>query len=264
MTLHRITSITGTTALLIAGASLCADTTAHAEPSAPVAAKTIVLVHGAFADGSSWDKVIPALQTAGYNVVAVHEPLSSLADDVAATKRVIDAQPGPVLLVGHSYGGVVITEAGNSDKVSGLVYVAAFAPDAGESVQDLGAGKPAPEWTKKLIADPAGFLTLPGDVVSKDFAQDVSAADAKLITAKQGPIAAKAFGDKVKTPAWKTKPSWFVRAEADHMIDPAGQELMAKRAGSKLTSVKGASHVVMWSKPKDVIAVILAAASGKK
>jgi pimeloyl-ACP methyl ester carboxylesterase len=159
---------------------------------------------------------------------------------------------------------VVITEAGNSDKVSGLVYVAAFAPDAGESVQDLGAGKPAPEWNKKLILDPAGFLTLPAEVVSKDFAQDVSAADAKLITAKQGPIAAKAFGDKVKTPAWKTKPSWFVRAEQDHMIDPAGQELMAKRANSKLTTVKGASHVVMLSRPKEVAAVILAAASGKK
>jgi pimeloyl-ACP methyl ester carboxylesterase len=261
----RILSTIASTGLLIGGASVLADTAAHAEgPAAPVAAKTIVLVHGAFADGSSWDKVTPVLQAAGYNVVAVYEPLTSLADDVAATKRVIDAQPGPVLLVGHSYGGVVITEAGNHDKVSGLVYVAAFAPDAGESIQDIGAGKPQPEWAKKLILDPAGFLTLPLEVVTKDFAQDVSPTDAKVIAAKQGPIAAKAFADKVKTAAWKTKPSWFVRAEADHMIDPAGQELMAKRAGSKLTSVKGASHVVMWSKPKAVTDVILAAASGKK
>jgi pimeloyl-ACP methyl ester carboxylesterase len=255
--------------LLVGAASLVADTTAHADtPAAPAAAataaKTIILVHGAFADGSSWDKVTPILTAAGYNVVALYEPLTSLADDVAATKRAIDAQPGPVLLVGHSWGGVVITQAGNHDKVSGLVFVAAFAPDAGESVNDLGKNSPPPEWTKKLILDAGGFLTLPLEVVSKDFAPDLSAADAKLLTAKQGPIAAKSFADKVTTAAWKTKPSWFVRAEADHMIDPAGQQLMAMRAGSKLTSVKGASHVVMLSKPKDVAAVILAAASGKK
>jgi pimeloyl-ACP methyl ester carboxylesterase len=238
--------------------------TARADTAAPTAAKTIVLVHGAFADGSSWDKVTPILQAAGYNVVAVYDPMSSLADDVAATKRVIDAQPGPVLLVGHSYGGMVITEAGNSDKVSGLVYVAAFAPDAGESVGDIGKGKPQPAWAPKLVVDSAGFLSLPLDVVTKEFAQDVSAGDAKLIATKQGPINAKCFSDKVTTPAWKTKPSWFIRAEADHMIDPAGQELMAKRAGSKLTSIKGASHAVMLSRPKEVAAVILAAASGKK
>lgn len=260
--MSRLLGPLASSALLVAGAALAASP-AHAAPAAPVAAKTIVLVHGAFADGSSWDKVTPLLQAAGYNVVAVYEPLSGLADDVAATKRVIEAQPGPVLLVGHSWGGVVITEAGNNDKVSGLVYVAAFAPDAGESVNDLGKGQPAPAWASKLLADSAKFLSLPLEVVAKDFAPDVPAAEQKLIASKQGPIAAGAFGDKVKTAAWKAKPSWFVRPDADHMIAPAAQELMAKRAGSKLTTVKGASHVVMVSRPKDVAAVILAAASGK-
>jgi pimeloyl-ACP methyl ester carboxylesterase len=250
--------------VLLAGSAF-ATGAAHADPpAAPPAARTIVLVHGAFADGSSWDKVVPILQAGGYNVVAVHEPLSSLADDVAATRRVIEAQPGPIVLVGHSYGGMVITEAGNSDKVSALVYVAAFAPDGGESANDLGKGAPPPPWAAKLIPDSAGFLTIPLDVVTKDFAPDVTPAEQKLIAVKQGPINGKAFGEKVTTAAWKTKPSWYVRAEQDHMIPPAGQELMAKRAGSKLTTVKGASHVVMVSRPKDVAAVILAAASGKK
>ena len=227
---------------------------------------SILLVHGAFAGALAWQKVTTLLQQHGFTVVAVENPLTSLDTDVATTKRAIAALAarGPLVVVGHSYGGMVITEAGNNPKVSGLVYVAAFAPDAGESVQDLGKNAPPPPWAAKLIADSAGFLTLPADVVKSDFAQDLPAADTKLIAAKQGPINAKAFADKVTTPAWKAKPSWYIRAEADHMIDPAGQQLMAQRAGAKLTSVKGASHVVMLSKPKDVAAVILAAASGKK
>lgn len=234
-----------------------------AAPSAPKPVKTIILVHGAFADGSSWDGVAPILQSKGYNVVAVHEPLSGLADDVAATQRVIEAQPGPVLLVGHSWGGVVITEAGNSDKVAGLVYVAAFAPDAGESVADLGKGSPPPPWAAKVIVDSAGFLTLPAETVTKDFAQDVSPATAKLITYKQGPILNKAFADKVKTAAWKAKPSWYVRADEDHMIDPNAQAAMAKRANAKVTNLH-ASHVPMVSKPAEVANAILDAAAGKR
>ena len=238
-------------------ASATISATAAASP-----VKTIVLVHGAFADGSSWDRVTPLLEAKGYRVVAVHEPLSSLEADVAATKRAIEIAPGPVLLVGHSYGGFVITEAGNSDKVTGLVYVSAFAPDNGESINDMFKGKPAPDWTKTAVVDSAGFAWLPRATVAADFAQDLSGDEIDLLTTKQGPLAMKIFDDHVKTAAWHTKPSWFIRPEQDRMIDPTAQATMAKRAGAKMTSVK-ASHVVMISHPKEVAAVILAAASGK-
>jgi len=248
--------------MVVAGTAVAASGAA-ADTKTPAATQTtIVLVHGAFADGSSWDKVAPSLEAKGYRVVAVYDPMSSLADDVAATKRVIEAQPGRVSLVGHSYGGAVITEAGNDPKVAALVYIAAFAPDAGESINDLGKGHPAPSWVTKLVVDKGGFASLPADVVATDFAQDLSAGEAKLLAYKQGPIAARCFDDKIKTAAWRTKPSWYLRAELDHMIDPAAQELMAKRANAKLTSVK-ASHVAMLSKASDVVATIVAAASAK-
>jgi pimeloyl-ACP methyl ester carboxylesterase len=230
---------------------------ATAASAAPI--KTIVLVHGAFADGSSWDRVTPLLEAKGYRVVAVHEPLSSLEADVAATKRAIEVAPGPVLLVGHSYGGFVITEAGTSDKVTGLVYVSAFAPDNGESINGMFKGKPAPNWTKTAVIDSAGFAWLPRATVASDFAQDLPADEIDLLTTKQGPIALKSFDDHITVAAWRTKPSWFIRPEQDHMIDPGAQATMAKRAGSKLTSLK-ASHVVMISHPKEVAAVILQAA----
>ena len=249
--------------LLLAAAGVAATASgAAADAARTKAPTTIVLVHGAFADGSSWDKVAPSLEAKGYRVVAVYDPMSSLADDVAATRRVIDAQDGPVILVGHSYGGAVITEAGNDAKVAALVYVAAFAPDAGESINDLGKGHPPPLWVTRLVVDKGGFASLPSDVIAKDFAQDLSAADAKLLAYRQGPIAVRCFDDKIKTAAWHTKPSWYVRAELDHMIDPAAQELMAKRANAKLTSVK-ASHVAMLSKASEVVATIVAAASAK-
>lgn len=247
------------TGIAIAASGASAETAKTAGAKAPT---TIVLVHGAFADGSSWDRVAPPLEAKGYRVVAVYDPMSSLADDVAATRRVIEAQPGPVILVGHSYGGAVITEAGNDPKVTALVYVAAFAPDAGESINDLGKGHPPPPWVTKLVVDKGGFASLPADVVAKDFAQDLPAGEAKLLAYKQGPIAARCFDDKIKTAAWRTKPSWYLRAELDHMIDPAAQELMAKRANAKVTSVK-ASHVAMLSKPSDVVATIVAAATAK-
>lgn len=233
--------------------------TAHADPSGK-APTTIVLVHGAFADGSSWDRVTPLLEARGYKVVAVYDPMSSLADDVAATRRVIDAQPGPVVLVGHSYGGAVITEAGNDSKVTALVYVAAFAPDSGESINGLGQGQPPPPWVTELVVDSGGFASLPAEVVASDFAQDVTPAEARLLTAKQGPIALRCFDDRIARAAWHTKPTWYVRAEADHMIDPGAQAVMARRANAKLTSVR-ASHVVMLSRPREVAAAILAAAS---
>jgi pimeloyl-ACP methyl ester carboxylesterase len=226
-----------------------------------VQAKTIVLVHGAFADGSSWSKVIPLLEARGYHVVAVQEPLSSLADDVAATRRAIDLQTGPVLLVGHSWGGAVITEAGNHDKVVGLVYLSAFAPDGGESVDDLGKGVPALPWVNRLVVDAGGFAWLPADVLAKYMAPDLSAAESAVVASVQVPIQMKAFGDKVTTAAWRAKPSWYIRTEQDQMIDPQAQATMAARAGAKLTNVK-ASHVSMLSHPEEIAAAILAAASG--
>jgi len=238
-------------AVLVGGAAIARG----AEP-----ANTIVLVHGAFADSSSWDRVVPLLQAKGYNVVSVYDPMSSLTDDVAATKRVIDAQPGPVLLVGHSYGGAVITVAGADDKVVGLVYVAAFAPDVGESVNDLGKGQPPPPWAASLKVDGGGYASLPLETVLKYFAPDVPAAEGKLIAVKQGPIATKCFDEKASAAAWKNKPSWWVLSKKDQMIAPAGQEVMSKRAKATVTAVD-ASHVVMLSKPKVVADVILAAAT---
>ena len=224
--------------------------------------KNIVLVHGAWADGSSWDKVVPLLESKGYHVVAVHEPLTSLADDVGATNRVIDVQSGPVVLVGHSWGGAVISMAGNSEKVVGLVYVDAFALDDGESVNGLvasGGGKP-PAWIAKIQVDRGGFLTLPTDVVLSDFAQDLPTAQARLLAVKQGPLFSKSLDDKVTMPAWKVKPSWYVLGTQDHMIDPAAQNAMAKRMGATITSVPS-SHVSMLSHPAEVAAVIEQAAT---
>lgn len=241
-----------------AGAFLAQAPRAHAEP-----ARSIVLVHGAFADGTSWAKVIPLLAAKGYRVVAVQNPLSSLADDVAATRRAMEGVPGPVILVGHSWGGVVITEAGNDAKVAGLVYVAAFGPDEGESVNALGKDKPAAPWAAALQVDSGGFARLPADIVARDFAQDVSPAEARLIAATQGPVATKCFDEAVKRAAWRSKPSWYVRTQNDHMIDPAAQAFMAKRMKATVISLKS-SHVPMVSRPKDVAAAILAAAAGNK
>lgn len=241
--------------LMLASTSVAqADTKPHV--------KTIVLVHGAFADGSSWDKVTPLLEAKGYRVIATHHPLSSLEADVVAVKRAIEIAPGPVLLVGHSWGGFVITEAGNNDKVTGLVYVGAFAPDTGESITSMFKDKPAPEWVKTAVIDSAGFAWLPRETVATLFAQDLPAAEINLVTAKQGPLAMKAFDDKLSKAAWRTKPSWFIRTEQDRMIPAEAQSMMAKRAGSKITSLKS-SHVAMLSHPKDVAAVILQAAAGK-
>jgi pimeloyl-ACP methyl ester carboxylesterase len=243
--------------LALAALALAAGTTTA---SADTAKPTIVLCHGAFADGASWDKVIPLLEAKGYAVVAIHEPLSSLADDVAVAKRAIAQQPGDVILVGHSYGGMIITDAGNDPKVKALVYIAAFAPDANETITDLGKGKPAPPWQAQLKVDSAGFATLPSDAVAKYFAPDLAAAEIKLVAATQGPISTTVFGAKVATPAWKSRPSWYLRAEDDQMIDPAGQALMAKRANATVTSIKS-SHVPMLSHPADVAKIILAAAT---
>ena len=221
--------------------------------------KTVVLVHGAFADGSSWDKVIPLLEARGLRVVAVQNPLTSLADDAASVKRVIDAQSGPVILVGHSWGGTVITEVGGDDKVAALVFVAAFAPDVGESTADLGKDGPPPPGATSIRPDPAGYLYLTPEGVAKDFAQDLPATQTRVMAVTQGPIFGKAFDEKVTKAAWQNKPSWFIVAEKDRMIQPALERAMAKKINASTTTLP-TSHVPMQSRPKDVAAVILAAA----
>jgi pimeloyl-ACP methyl ester carboxylesterase len=240
--------------------SLFAVPAVHAAPVQDLKGTNVVLVHGAFADGSSWNKVIPLLEARGLHVVAVQNPLSSLADDAAATKRAIDAQNGPVVLVGHSWGGVVITEAGNNDKVKALVYVAAFAPDNNTSINDMLKGKPAPAWASELQKDSGNYLTLSTDAIIHQFAQDLPVPQARLIAATQGPWAASATDDKVSTAAWHSKPSWFVIADKDHMIDPRLQTAMAAQIGATTTHVNS-SHVAMVSQPNAVAAAIIAAAT---
>jgi pimeloyl-ACP methyl ester carboxylesterase len=232
---------------------------AHAAPPQDLKGTNVVLVHGAFADGSSWDRVIPLLEARGLHVVAVQNPLSSLADDAAATKRVVDAQTGPVVLVGHSWAGDVISEAGNDEKVKSLVYVAAFAPDNGQSIADITQGQPAAPWASELQKDSAGYLTLSDKAIREDFAPDLPAAQQRVVAATQGPWNSACATEKVTQAAWHDKPSYFVVTARDRMIDPALQESMAKHIGAKVTRVNG-SHVSMLSQPKAVADAIIEAA----
>jgi pimeloyl-ACP methyl ester carboxylesterase len=238
-------------ALSLAGGSVSAQSAQ--------AVKNIVLVHGAFADGSSWAKVIPILQAKGYNVTAVQNPLTSFTDDVAATNRALARQTGPTILVGHSWAGVVITEAGMDPKVVGLVYVAAFAPDVGEVVSDIGKTYPPPPALAAPIIDKQGFMTLSTDAMVKHFAWDLPPAEARVLAATQGPIIASAFGTKVSAAAWKTKPSWYIVGKMDQAIAPDEERFFAKRMKATTTELN-TSHVPMLSKPQDVAAVILDAA----
>ena len=228
--------------------------------TAPI--KNVVLVHGAWADGSSWSKVVPLLEAKGLHVVCVQNPLSSLADDVAATKRILDAQDGPVLLVGHSYGGAVITEAGNNPKVAGLVYVAAFAPDAGESALSLGKTYPPTPGGGEIRPIEDGYLVLTPKGILEDFGPDLPVPEKTLMIATEAPTAGAALGAPITTAAWHTKPSWFVVASDDRMISPEQERVTAKRMHATTISLP-ASHVVMLSKPKEVADFIVEAASGK-
>jgi pimeloyl-ACP methyl ester carboxylesterase len=245
-------------AALVAG-GLFAMQASQAAPVDNFKGTNVVLVHGAFADGSSWDKVIPLLEARGLHVVAVQNPLTSLDDDVAATKRVIDEQSGPVVLVGHSWGGVVISEAGNDEKVKSLVYVAAFAPDSGQSIDDMTKGMAPPAWANELHKDAGGYLTLSTKAVLEDFAQDLPVAQRRVIAATQQPWAASCISAKVTKAAWHDRPSYFVVASQDRMIDPNLEQTMAKDIGAQITRVK-ASHVAMVSQPKAVADAIIAAA----
>jgi pimeloyl-ACP methyl ester carboxylesterase len=222
--------------------------------------RNVVLVHGAFADGSSWSKVIPLLQAKGLRVTSVGIPLTSYTDDVAATRRAIAAQDGPTLLVGHSYGGVVITEAGNDPKVAGLVYAAAFAPDANQSIGEISNGFPKPPGLDEVRPLSDGFLMLTPKGIEEDFAQDASAAEKAILVAVQPQTAGAIFEAKPKAAAWRSKPSHYIVASNDRMIAPEQEQSMAKKIGAKTTTLP-ASHAVMLAHAKDVAQVIVDAAN---
>lgn len=228
--------------------------TAHAAPPPPEAKPGIVLVHGAFADGSSWSRVVPLLLEQGYRVTAVQLPLTSLADDVAATRRVIERQPGDVLLVGHSWGGVVVTEAGNAPAVKGLVYLSALVPDSGESAAALLQRLDAP--MASLPPDAAGFIWLDDpQAFHTVMAGDLPLAAARELAAVQKPIAVRSFTDAVSRAAWRDKPSWYLVTDADHALPPRVQRLMAAQTKARLANVD-ASHLSMASHPVRVAALI--------
>lgn len=222
-------------------------------------ALSIVLVHGGFVDGSGWEGVHDILSKDGYNVTVVQNPTTSLADDVAVTQRAIAAQKGPVLLVGHSYGGVVITEAGNDPKVKGLVYVAAFAPDKGESVASLIKNPPPGAPVPPILPPQDGFLFLDPAKFAASFAADVGEKRARFMAASQVPWGVEALGGAVTQASWRTKPSWYLVAKDDKMIPPPAQRQMSQRAGSSVTEVPG-SHAVYVSRPEAVAEIIEKAA----
>ncbi|WP_405990323.1 alpha/beta fold hydrolase [Streptomyces sp. NBC_00986] len=224
-------------------------------------AKNVVLVHGGFVDGSGWRGVYDALRADGHHVSVVQHPTLSLEGDVATTKRVLDAQDGPAVLVGHSYGGAVITEAGTHEKVSALVYIAAFAPDKGESVNTLIADPPPGAPVPPILPPVDGFLFLDREKFAASFAGDLPADDARFLADSQVPWGVEALAGAVTEPAWRTRPSYYLVATDDHMIPPAAQRLMAERAGATVTET-GGSHAVYVSKPAEVAAFIKQAATG--
>jgi pimeloyl-ACP methyl ester carboxylesterase len=221
--------------------------------------KNIVLVHGAFADGSSWAKVIPLLQAKGYNVIAVQNPLTSLADDAAATKRVIAQMDGPVLLVAHSYGGMVISAAGNDPKVVGLVYVAALVPEEGQSANAVNASMPTTGVEKEFNVSPEGFVSLSMKAIIEHFVPDATATERKVIYAVQVPLHAGSGEEKVINPAWKNKPTWFIVAAQDGVINPDLERFKAKLINATTIELKS-GHVPMISQPNKVANFIISAA----
>ena len=229
----------------------------------PATTNNIVLVHGGFVDGSGWEGVHKALRKDRFNVSIVQNPTVSLADDVRVTKRVIAAQNGPVILVGHSYGGVVITEAGNDPNVVGLVYIAAFAPDKGESVASLIKDPPPGAPVPPILPPKDGFLYLDRDKFRASFAADVDEVKAEFMADSQVPWGVEALAGAISQPAWKSKPSWYLVATDDRMIPPPAQRAMSKRAGSTVVEVAG-SHSVYVSQPTAVAALIAKAAKGVK
>ena len=246
--------------LLVGAVSIFNQPQEAAAQSSSKGIKNIVLVHGAFADGSgTWAKVAARLQAKGYNVIAVQNPLTSLADDVAAARRAIAQMDGPVLLVAHSYGGMVITEAGNDPKVAGLLYVAALVPEEGQNGNDVNAMMPTTGVEKEFQLSPDGFASLSVKAVNEYFAPDVSPEERKLIYATQVPLSVAAVEKKVLGPAWKTKPSWFIVAAQDRVINPDLERFKAKLIKATTIELKS-SHVPMISQPTKVTDFIIGAA----
>ena len=249
--MHKIAAaLSLVTSLGVMAPSQAADNSANT-PS-------VVIVHGAFADGSDWAKVVKVLLAKGIKVQVVQNGLESLAGDVATTRRIINNQPGKVVLVGHSWGGTVISEAGDTDKVVGLVYVAAFAPDAGQATGDLGKEFPPAPGITRLVADSQHYLSLPPDAVAQDFAQDVPAEQAAVMAATQGPINAAAFGEKTSVAAWQGRPNWYIVSANDRMIQPDLERAFARKIGAHVTTLP-TSHVPQQSRPDDVAKVIIEA-----
>src|ERR1700726_2950132 len=234
-----------------------------AQTKSTTVVRNIVLVHGGFVDGSGWEGVYNILRKDGYTVAIVQNPTLSLADDVAATKRIIDAQTDPVVLVGHSYGGAVITEAGNDPKVAGLVYITAFAPDKGESVAALIKDPPTGAPVPPILPPQDGYLFLDRSKFPASFAADVDAEKAAFMADSQVPWGVAALSGTISEPAWKAKPSWYLVSTEDKMIPPDAQRAMSKRAGSTVVEVKG-SHAVYVSQPEAVAALVEQAAKSVK
>jgi pimeloyl-ACP methyl ester carboxylesterase len=235
---------------------------AHAQPAAPIEARNVVLVHGAWADGSSWAQVIPLLQAAGLKVTAVQNPLTSLEDSVAATRRALALQDGPTVLVAHSWGGTVISETGIDPKVTALVYVAARAPDAGEDFVAL-SGKFPTGPVRAGIQEHDGFTTLSEDSFLKYFANGVEPKQAKVLYAVQEPTAASLFGGRINAAAWRSKPSWYAVSKLDQTINPDLERFLAKRMNATTVELE-AGHLSLVSHPKEIADLILAAAGRKK
>ena len=224
--------------------------------------KNIVLVHGGFVDGAGWEGVYKILKKRGYNVSVVQNPTISLQDDVKATKRILAAQDGPAILVGHSYGGAVITEAGTHPNVAALVYITAFAPDKGESVGTLIKDPPPGAPVPPILPPQDGFLFLDKKAFPASFAGDVEPEKAAFMADSQVPWGIEAINGAISEPAWRTKPSWYLVVTEDKMIPPDAQRAMSRRAGSKVVEVKG-SHAIYVSQPKVVAALIEEAATAK-
>lgn len=229
-------------------------------PSGSSGTKNIVLVHGAFADGSSWSKVIPLLEGKGFTVTAVQNPLTSLADDVATTRRILEQQEQPTILVGHSYAGFVITEAGNATNVAGLVYISSYGPAEGESHDDLVRRFAPPSGISAIRLDKDGFLWIERDKFHEAFVHDIDVREARILAAVQKPAAKKCFGVPVGMPAWKAKPSWMLVSTEDRLINPNLQRFMAGRMKATMTTAPS-SHASLVSHPTEVASLIIQAAN---
>jgi len=244
----------------ILGAAIAFSGATEAQSQQP-AVNNIVLVHGAFADGSSWAKVIPILEKRGFHVVAVQNPLTSLSDDANATRRIIAMQDGPVILVGHSWGGAVISEVGDDPKVAGLVYVAAFVPDVGTSANETGAPFGSTPGQEAIKVDSQHFAWMSEEGILNSFADGLPMAERRIVLAVQGQIYGPMFDEKLTHAAWKSKPSWHVIATKDHTLSPAMEEAGAKKARGVAISVP-TCHVAMLQEPQKVADLITEAAKG--